>query len=137
MLVRWDPLTEFDRIHRSFLRPWHSEEAFDFRPSVDILEEDNAIKVKADIAGVNPDDIKIGLEKNVLTISGERKLENKEEKEGYHRVERHYGSFRRSFLLPDNVDKEGVDADYKDGVLTVTLPKNPESAAKEIKVKAN
>jgi len=98
------------------------------------MEDEKAVYVKADIAGVNPDDIKLSLDNNVLRISGERKLEKTDEKEGYHRVERAYGSFSRSFVLPDNVENEGIDANYKDGVLTVTLPKRADAQPKEIKV---
>lgn len=134
MLVRWNPFTDLNRIHNSFFRPLSSELDFDFRPSVDIMEDEKAVYVKADIAGVNPDDIKLSLDNNVLRISGERKLEKTDEKEGYHRVERAYGSFSRSFVLPDNVENEGIDANYKDGVLTVTLPKRADAQPKEIKV---
>ena len=134
MLTRWDPFADINRIHRTFFRPNSMESDIDFRPSVDIVEDEKNVSLKVDIAGVDPDDIKIGLENGVLTVSGERKLEKKEEKDGYHRVERAYGSFSRSFVLPDNLDGEGVDANYKDGILTVSLPKNEEAKRKEIKV---
>lgn len=137
MLSRLDPFSELTRAHnRLFGLSW-PEHHQDFRPAVDISEDDKAIYVTADIAGVKPEDIKINVDKNVLTLEGERKLETKEEKGGYHRVERSYGCFRRSFSLPDTVTSEEIDASYKDGVLTLTLPKTPESKPREIKVNAN
>ena len=140
MLTLWDPFAEMNRLHNSlFHRAWE-EGLPEFKPSVDIYEEEKAFLVKADLAGVKPEDIKIELDKNVLTVSGERKLEKKEEKEGkngYHRIERRYGSFTRSFTLPESAEAEGIDADYRDGVLTVTIPKRPESQPREIKVEAH
>lgn len=137
MLVRWDPFSELTNTHnRLFGLTWPESEQ-GFRPAVDIYEDEKAIYVKAEIAGIKPEDIKINVENNVLTLEGERKLERKEEKEGYHRVERSYGSFRRSFYLPETVSSEEIDANYKDGVLTLTMPKVPEAKPREIKVTAN
>ena len=140
MLTLWDPFADINRLHNGlFHRAWHEEEP-EFRPSVDIYEEEKAFVVKAELAGVKLEDIKIELDKNVLTVSGERKLEKKEDKEGknsYHRIERRYGSFSRSFSLPESVKSDGIDAAYNEGVLTVTIPKLPESLPREIKVETH
>jgi HSP20 family protein len=104
---------------------------------MDIYEDEKAIYVKADLPGVVPDDIDIEVKDNVLRLRGERKREEEESKDGYRRVERRYGAFHRSITLPDTVDTAGIDASYKDGVLTLTLPKRPESQPREIKVVAH
>lgn len=135
MLAQWDPFGEISRIHdRVFGRP-NAEREYTFRPAVDIYEDSDGIHVKAEIAGVKPEDIKVDVHDNVLTISGERKLENEDKKEGYHRVERFYGSFSRSFALPGEVATEDIDAAYKDGVLNLTLPKRPEAKRRQVEVK--
>lgn len=132
-----DPFNELSRFHDRFFGPSWPESKLEFRPAVDIYEDEKAIYLKAELPGINPDEIKINVENDVLTLEGERKFEKEEKKEGYHRVERSYGSFRRSFSVPDNVSTEDIDATYKDGVLTLTLPKTREANAREIKVKAN
>lgn len=104
-------------------------------PSVDIAENDNEYLVKVDLPGVTKDDVKITLESNVLTIRGEKKQEKETKKENFHRVERSYGSFQRSFTLPTTVKSEKIDASFKDGVLTIVLPKMEEAKPKEIEVK--
>jgi len=103
-------------------------------PSVDILEKDGSLIVRAELPGMNEKDIELKLEGNTLTLKGERKMEKKDDKTNYHRVESFYGSFTRSFRLPDTVDAEKITADYKNGVLTVTLPQRPELKAREIPV---
>ncbi len=124
MLTRWDPFAEFTRM-RGEPR---------FSPAVDILEEDDAIVLLAEVPGMNADDINIHVENNVLTLSGERHLEREEKKERYHRVERSYGSFSRAFALPKSVDGDAVVAKLTDGVLSVRLPKRalPEKRRIEI-----
>jgi len=107
-------------------RPW--------APPVDIKETENELVVKADLPDVKLQDVDIRLENGTLTIKGERKFEDQKEKGGYHRVERSYGSFTRCFSLPDTVDTEKVKAEYKDGVLTITLPKLEVAKPKSIKV---
>jgi HSP20 family protein len=135
MLARiGDPFAELSRIRDRFFDLSWPEPKLEFRPAVDIYEDEKAIYLKAEIAGIKPEEMKVHVEKNVLTLEGERKLEKEEQKEGYHRVERSYGSFRRSFSLPENVSTEEISAAYKDGVLTLTLPKTHESKTKEIKV---
>jgi len=103
-------------------------------PAVDISETENELVVKADLPDVNEKDIDVRVENNMLTIRGERKFEEKTEKENYLRVERTYGTFSRSFRLPNTVNNEAILAGYKNGVLTVTLPKRAESKPKQVKV---
>lgn len=110
----------------STVRPWS--------PAVDIFETENNLVLKADVPDVELKDIDIQLENGTLTIKGERKFEQSKKDGGYHRVERSYGSFARYFTLPDTVDSEKVAADYKNGVLTVTLPKKEVAKPKQIKV---
>jgi len=97
-----------------------------FWPSVDVKENDNAITVHAELPGMKKDDINITVENGQLSISGERSQQKEEENEKFRRVERSYGSFRRSFTLPENVKEENIKASYNDGILTVELPKTAE-----------
>ena len=119
-----------DTVNRLFAepngRPWV--------PPVDIKETENELVFKADIPDVELKDIDVRLENGNLTIRGERKFEHKDEKGGWHRVERSYGSFERVFTLPDTVDPDGVKADYKNGTLTLTLPKKEIAKPRQIKV---
>ena len=111
------------------------EETSAWIPRVDISENDEEIVVHADAPGMSKNDIKITLNDNVLSISGEKKIERDEKKENYHRIERVFGSFHRSFYIPTNVESEKISASYKDGVLQVKLPKKEEAKPKEIPVK--
>jgi HSP20 family protein len=108
------------------VRPWS--------PAVDILETENELIFKVDAAGVNLKDIDIQLENGTLTLKGERRFEKDDKVKGYHRIERSYGAFARSFTLPDSVNAETVHADYAQGVLTVTLPKQERAKPRAIKV---
>jgi HSP20 family protein len=103
-------------------------------PAVDIYETENELVVKADLPDINEKDLDVRIENNTLTVRGERKFEKKVEEENYLRVERTYGSFSRSFSLPNTVNSEAIKAEYKNGVLTVELPKRAESKPKQIKV---
>jgi len=103
-------------------------------PAVDIYEGENELVVKADLPDVKPEDLDIRVENNILTIRGERKFEKKAEEKNYLRVERAYGSFARSFSLANTVNTEAIKADYKDGVLTLNVPKREEAKPKQIKV---
>ena len=105
-------------------------------PSVDIFENDNEVVVKAEMPGMEAKDIDVRLENNVLTLKGERTFEKETKEENYHRIEREYGTFTRSFALPGAVTGEKVTAEYKDGVLKVVLPKKEETKPKAIKVAA-
>lgn len=144
-LVKWDPFVELEDVSRQLNRifgrfPARSEPArellatADWAPSVDITETDSAYMIKGEIPGVNREDVKVNIENGLLTISGERKQEKEEKNKKFHRIERSYGSFMRSFRLPDNIDDEAVKAEFKDGMLNVTLPKSTQPRNKAISV---
>jgi HSP20 family protein len=145
-LTRLNPLlseltTTRDRLNRLFGRneAWDTEGALsvaDWAPSVDILEKENEILIKAELPGVESRDVAVTLDNNVLTIKGERHLEKDVKKESYHRMERTYGSFFRSFSLPNTVDTGNVRAEYKDGLLTLALPKLAASKSRTVEIKA-
>ena len=103
-------------------------------PAVDIYEDNDAIIIDAELPGVTQKDIDLKLENNNLIIKGEKKFENDEKKDNYHRIERFYGSFQRSFLLPETVNTEKIKAEYKNGILHINIPKKPEVKPKQIKV---
>jgi HSP20 family protein len=103
-------------------------------PAVDILEKEGTLILRAELPGMTEKQIELKLEGNTLTLKGERKLENEDKKDNYHRVESFYGSFTRSFRLPETVDLEKISADYKNGVLTVTILQRPEVKPREIPV---
>jgi HSP20 family protein len=107
----------------------------DWVPSVDVSETDGEYQIKAEIPDVKKEDVKVTLEDGVLTIQGERKQEKEDKGKKYHRVERTYGSFVRSFTLPDLVDEEKVKAEFKDGILKLQLPKSEKARPKAIEVK--
>ena len=107
----------------------------EWSPLVDISEDDKEYVVKAEIPEMKKEDIKINVHDDVLTVSGERKYEKEDKGKKYHRVERAYGSFMRSFALPENVDGSKLSAEYKDGMLKVHLPKSEEAKKKAIEVK--
>jgi len=104
-------------------------------PAVDVYEDENGFVIKLDLPEINRDDVKVSLNEGTLSISGERRFENEQKRENYHRVERSYGQFYRSFSLPPNVDATAIDAKFKDGVLRLTLPKKEETKPKQIEVK--
>jgi HSP20 family protein len=103
-------------------------------PAVDILEKEGNLILRAELPGMNEKEIDLKLEGNTLTLKGERKMDKEDKKNNYHRVESFYGSFTRSFRLPETVDLEKISADYKNGVLTVTIPQRPEIRPREIPV---
>jgi len=146
-IVRWEPFRDLvavqDRLNRIFDdtfrgNPRGSDEDWalggQWAPSVDIFEHEGNLVLKAELPGVDPKDVDVRVENNVLTLRGERKFETEVKKEKYHRVERAYGTFSRSFTLPNVVDTEKIKADYKDGVLQVTLPQREEAKPKQIQV---
>jgi HSP20 family protein len=106
-------------------------------PAVDIYETDQAIELKADLPEVEPKDVDVRIEDNTLFLKGERKFEKEVKEENFHRIERSYGSFARSFALPQGIATDKISADYKNGVLKITLPKREESKPKQIQVKVN
>jgi HSP20 family protein len=106
-----------------------------WKPAVDIIEHEAEYLAKVEIPGVSKDDVKVTLQDNILTIRGEKLQEKKEDDANYHHVERFYGSFQRSFELPGRVKTDRIDAEYKDGILTIRLPKSEEARTKQIEVK--
>lgn len=143
-LIRFSPVSdlrgmqrEIDRMFDGFfpVRSGNGDtQPTAWAPRVDVVDNDDAYVVHADLPGVLKDDLKINYQDGVLSISGERKLENKESDENYVRVERSYGRFDRSFKLPQSVDVAKIEAKYNDGVLTVTVPKAEESKPREISI---
>ena len=137
-LTKWEPLRDLlplqDRMNRLFddsmrgIRP--EENALSsgiWSPPVDIYETEGDVILKAELPEVNQKDIDIQVENNTLTLKGERRFEKETKKENFHRIERAYGTFTRSFTLPNAIDQEKIHADYKDGVLKITMPKRPGS----------
>jgi HSP20 family protein len=142
-LARWEPIRNFTHLHEQINRlltdpfptPGGDESSLaTWSPAVDIYEEGDNLVLKADLPDVQEKELDIRVESNTLTISGERKFEKKVAQENYLRIERSYGSFSRSFSLPNTVNADAIKADYKNGTLTVTLPKREESKPKQIKV---
>ena len=143
-MVRWEPvrdlLTLQERMNRMFDPTFRgtSEEDWalggSWAPAVDIYEKDGNIVLKAELPGVDPKDVDVRVENNLLTLRGERKFENEVKRDSYHRVERSYGSFSRSFTLPSVVDTANIRAEYRDGVLHMTLPKREEAKPRQIQI---
>lgn len=141
-ITRWDAYSglsglqeQVNRLFEStFPRRTDNSALTTWAPAVDIYETENELIVKADLPDISEKDLDVRVESNMLTIRGERKFEKKVEEENYLRVERAYGAFSRSFSLPNTVNNEAIKADYKNGVLTVMLPKRAESKPKQVKV---
>ena len=142
-IVRWDPWQEiadkFDRYTRAVGQPRAGSQEVvatgDWAPRVDIAETDKAFVIKAEIPEVKKEDVQVTVDNGVLAIRGERKQEKEEKGKKFHRVERYYGSFTRSFTLPDNVDETKISASFKDGVLNLQIQKTEEVKPKSIEVK--
>jgi HSP20 family protein len=131
--------SEMDRLFDRFFEPRWGEDLpalGEWMPSLDMTETKEAFVVKAEVPGMEPGDIQVSLQENLLTIKGEKKQEKEEKDERYHRVERAYGAFTRTLRLPVTVEGGKVDAKFKNGVLTVTLPKAPGAKGTTIPVKA-
>jgi HSP20 family protein len=140
-LTRWDPFREFNalpsRLGTFFGKDWEAPlAATAWNPSVDIFENDNEVVIKAELPGMNAKDIEVRLENNVLTLKGDRNFEKETKEENYHRIERAYGTFSRAFALPAAVNADKVSAEYRDGVLSIVLPKKEETKSKPIKIAA-
>ncbi len=149
-IVRWDPFRELTReLTRDFMDPWFGSwprlvRSLDWEfgwptrgwvPPVDIYEtKDGSLVVKAELPGLKREDIDVTVEDNILTIRGERRQEHEDRSGRVHRMERTYGEFSRSFTLPAEVDTEQIRAEYRDGTLTVTLPRRPEARPRQIPV---
>jgi len=147
LLSRWEPFREFstmqDRVNRMnrLFRESYSPEVQDdaltatsFAPPVDIYEDEHNITLKLEVPGIDEKDIDVRIENTTLTVHGERKIEKEEKEENFRRVERHYGSFTRSFTLPSSVDQAQISANYERGVLRISLAKKAEAKPKQIKV---
>jgi HSP20 family protein len=139
---RWNPVREVVLLN-SRLNPLfgglnteteNPATATSFTPAVDVYEDEKKVVLKLEIPGIEEKDLDVSVEKNVLTVKGERKFDNEEKEENFHRIERRYGSFYRAFTLPTTVDTEDVDASYNAGVLKLELKKKPEAQPKQIKV---
>ena len=145
-VVRWEPfrdlLTLQDRMNRMFDESYRGRGASEedwalggsWAPAVDIYEHEGNIVLTAELPGVDPKEVDIRVENNVLTLRGERKWSTEVNRESYHRVERAYGNFTRSFTLPNVVDTEKIKADFKDGMLKLVLPKKEEAKPKQISI---
>ncbi|NOZ84354.1 MAG: Hsp20/alpha crystallin family protein [Epsilonproteobacteria bacterium] len=139
-LVEWRPFEEIGTLHEKINKLFDNvsgKEAKDessFLPAVDIYTEGNNLVIEAEIPGIDKKDIDLKVEDNVLTIRGRKEFKKEEKGDNYYRVERSYGSFVRSFMIPDNIDKESIKAEYKKGVLKLILPKKPEAQSKSIPI---
>ena len=148
-IVRWEPFRDLvtiqDRMNRIFddafrgaSRPGTAEEDWalggSWAPPVDIYEHDGTLVLKAELPGIEPKDVDVRVENNVLTLRGERRFDQEVKRESCHRVERAYGTFSRSFTLPNIVDTQSIKAEFKDGVLRVTMPKREEAKPKQISI---
>ncbi len=143
-IVRWDPWKDMmslrERMNRLFEDTFtgRGEEqdimAGSWAPSVDIYETENEVVVAAEAPGIDEKDLEIKIENNTLTLAGERKFEKETKEDNYHRIERAYGKFSRSFTLPPYIDQEDIKAEYDNGVLKVSMPKKPELKPRKVKV---
>ena len=138
-IIRWDPFREMTslqgQVDRLVDSMWSGRQV-SWVPAVDVFDEHDAVVLKAELAGMKPGDIQIEVEDNVLTIKGERTFNEKVDDERYYRVERRFGSFRRSLALPQGVKVDETQAAYEDGILEVRVPKAPAEQPKRIEVKA-
>ena len=143
-ITRHDPFRDLFRLQDQLFKTFEGAYGADraagltgaWSPLVDVLEDADAITLKVELPEVDAKDVEIQVENNQLTVRGERKLEKAEDRDGYHRIERSYGSFARSFSLPTTVDGERISAESKDGVLRIRLPKKAETKPRQIKVQA-
>jgi HSP20 family protein len=136
MITRIDPFRELASFFENFTEVSAKEQlaAGTFVPAVDVYEDEHNLVLKMEIPGINDEDLNVSLENNMLTVTGERKFEKEEKEENFHRIERRYGSFTRTFRLPNTVDPEKVEAAYDKGILKLTLAKRAEAKPKQIKV---
>ena len=147
MLTRWEPTTELSTLNQRMERLfddvlgrglWRSSEDRRLRgnwvPAINILEKENAVLITADLPGLTAEDVEVTVDQGSLTIRGERKLNETEEGETYHRVERLYGSFERSFRLPSTIDSSKIEARFRNGEMVLTLPKKEESKPRNVKI---
>jgi HSP20 family protein len=143
-ITRWEPFRDLSRLQNDLYRilddrnlPGRSAESFGWAPAVDVFEDTEGLLFKFELPEVDPKDVAVNLEDGVLTVRGERKLEREDKKENYHRIERAYGAFMRSFTLPATFDPNKVTAETKHGVLRIYVPKRAEAKPKAIQIKVN
>ena len=148
-ITRWNPMRELEDMQHRFENilgrsPLQMREngeesltAAEWTPPVDVAEDEKEYVIKAELPEVKKEDVKVSVENGLLSISGERKFEKEEKNKKYHRVERAYGFFSRSFSLPDAVDADQVKADFKEGMLTIHVPKSERARPKQIEVKVS
>jgi HSP20 family protein len=146
-LITWNPLREMEDAQIRFNRflggfpnrigsdEPHSLTVADWSPEVDISEDDHGYLLKADLPEMKKEDVRVTVEDGILSVSGERKSEKEDQKKKFHRIERSFGTFRRSFTLPEDADSTKVTAEFRDGVLKVHLPTTPIARSKAIEVK--
>ncbi len=144
-IIRWDPFRDLmtlrDRMNRLFEDVFTSARGEEkdlisgsWTPAVDIYEDENQLVLTAEVPGIDEKDIEIKLEDNTLSIQGERKMEKETKEENYHRIERAYGSFYRSFTLPNYIDQDKIQAEHENGILKITMPKKPELKPRKVKI---
>lgn len=142
-IIRWDPFRDMmtlrEKMNRLFEDTFTGREDRDlvqgtWTPAVDIFENEGDLVLTAEVPGVKEDDLEIKVEDNTLSISGVRKFEKETKEENYHRIERSYGSFYRSFTLPNFIDHEHIKAEHENGLLRITMPKRPELKARKVRV---
>jgi HSP20 family protein len=140
LMTRWEPFRDIARLQDEMTRMFDDRlfragESVGWTPACDIYEDEEGVSLRFELAGVDPKDVDVRFENGVLTVKGERKLEREDKRENYHRVERSYGTFTRSFSLPGTVDAEKIRAESKNGVLNIVLPKKAEAKPRAIQVK--
>jgi HSP20 family protein len=143
-LVRWDPIRELDSLQGDMNRLFdrffeggrtaNGSTARRWIPAMDLVETEDHLVLRGDLPGMTEDDVDIEVKDNVMTVSGERKSESEDKREGYHRVERSFGSFSRSLTLPQGIDPERVDAKFENGVLEVQIPKPAEAKPTRVQI---
>ncbi|HET7212165.1 MAG TPA: Hsp20/alpha crystallin family protein [Terriglobia bacterium] len=144
-IIRWEPFRDLvstqDRFNQlfngTFARAFGDQHELSpgaWVPAVDIYETDDSVVLKAELPGINPDDVEIRVEDSTLYLKGERKFEKEVKEENLHRVERSYGTFARTFALPNTIDADKVKAEYQNGILTLTMPKHEEAKPRTIKI---
>ena len=143
MLTRFNPFDDLRRLEARFFEPFFRFPVFGeemqgnvWNPPVDVLEEGDRIFVKVEVPGVDENNLKVTFEDGLLTITGERQFERKDDR-NYHRIERAYGTFTRTFSLPRSVDASQIVADYRNGVLEISIPKKEEAKPKQIAINVN
>ncbi|MFM7718620.1 MAG: Hsp20/alpha crystallin family protein [Actinomycetota bacterium] len=144
-IVRWDPFGELDTIHdelnrlfgRTFgaVEPSRQPVRGGWMPALDVFETDDRYVAKMDLPGIEPDDVEVAIDDATLTVSGHREFERETDEQGYHRVERRYGSFTRSIALPQTVDAEKVEASFDRGVLTITIAKTAKAKTRRVEIR--